>query len=92
MSKQTTYKFLEPVSVGGRTYGEVTLRRAKGRDMLAISKAAKDDEIEAGFLAISLLTEVPRDVIDEMDADDVSALTEIIGDFLPKPKAETPTQ
>lgn len=57
MQQSSTYRLFFPVSHDGRNHGEVTLRRAKGRDMLAISKAARENRIEAGFLAISLLAQ-----------------------------------
>jgi hypothetical protein len=82
-----------PVAHDGVTYREVTLRRARGRDLLAITKASKEDDIEAGFVAIALLADVPRELVDEMDADDVAALTEAVTAFLPqRAPSEAPPQ
>jgi hypothetical protein len=85
-------KLKYPVEFEGVAYREVTMRRAKGRDLLAITKASKDDEIEGGFVAIALLASVPREVVDEMDADDVAMLTEVVSGFLPKRPDEAPPQ
>jgi len=90
MSRTQIYTLVEPVGFEGRQYHEVVLRRAKGRDVLAITKASRQDEAEAGFLAIALLADVPRGLIDEMDAEDIAALTQMLPDFLPKPRGSTP--
>lgn len=67
-------------SKDGRMIGELTFRRLKARDMRRLATAPNDEE--RGLIMLSCATELPMDVIDDMDIDDVTAATEALSDFL----------
>lgn len=84
-----TFKLKVPLArKEGDTISSVTMRRMKVKDMRAIEKARiASNEVDAGAVALAALTDLPIEVIDEMDIEDFTVLSERMVDFLPKPKA-----
>ena len=71
-----------PVVLGGVTYSELIMRRAKGRDIkLARQQANGDAELADGYL-LANLCDVSPDVLDEMDVADLKAAYEVMRGFL----------
>lgn len=66
----------------GQTITELTFRRLKAKDMRRLGAAPNDEE--RGLIMISCAADLPMEVIDEMDVDDVVAATEALSDFLPQ--------
>lgn len=66
---------------------EVSLRRAKGKDLKAADKAASD--LDSTFVLIDLLSQMPDGsgvfpgFADELDAEDIEALGERVAALLP---------
>ncbi len=76
----STYKLQSPVTVADVMYTELPLRRAKAKD-LAASDLVKG-EARKGFAVLASLTGVPLAVIEELDIDDFTALSEAAAPFL----------
>ena len=69
----------------GKPITDLTFRRLKAKDMRRMALAANNEE--RGLVMLSCATDLPMDVIDEIDIDDVTNATEALADFL----AETPS-
>lgn len=70
---------LYPVTVAGREYKELTMRRAKVKDRRVASRQATEDAKEISLIAN--LCDVPPDVIDELDAADFAKVQEVLKGF-----------
>lgn len=64
----------------GRMIGELTFRRLKARDMRRLATAPNEEE--RGLIMLSCASELPMEIIDDLDIDDVTAATEALTDFL----------
>ena len=75
-----------PFTVDSVKYDELTPRRLKGADMLTLEKmqGLGNSEAQTTLSMIALLCDVPENVPEQMDAEDIYALGEIIGNFIPK--------
>jgi hypothetical protein len=80
-----TFPLAFPFEFDGKEISEVTMRRAKGRDLERMEAAGKD--FAAGMVTLSCLTDLPVDAIREMDSEDIAMLSEQVPDFLAKPRA-----
>jgi hypothetical protein len=80
-----TFPLAFPFDFEGKVISEVTMRRAKGRDLERMETAGK--EFAAVLVTLSCLTDLPLDAIREMDSEDISALGERVPDFLAQPPA-----
>lgn len=69
-----------PVSFQGKTYTEINLRRLKGRDFSRLQKLQDDEDL--GLL--SIISDAPAEVLNELDADDFVTVSEAARDFLPR--------
>lgn len=68
---------------------EITLRRPKARDLLAMTKAqAADGDIGAMIAFIASVAGVPASVVDDMDAEDFMMVSGAAQSFLPAAAAE----
>lgn len=71
----------------GSTVTEVTLRRPKGKELRKVDKLSeKDGALSASYQMIAWLSGLDFGDVDEMDGEDVVALSELVTNFLPKPK------
>lgn len=73
-----------PVEVDGKTISEINLRRAKAKDLRALEAAKDGAGIEETFLMLSVLSDQPVAVIEELDVEDFTPLAEALADFFPK--------
>jgi hypothetical protein len=64
---------------------EVTMRRPKARDLRVLDRYP--GKIAQALALIQTLSGLNQAQVDELDAEDVTGLSEIVGDFLP----DTPT-
>lgn len=77
------YVLKYPFTFDGKKIDKISIRRPKGRDAVAMAKAA-DDPNSNPFMGHALLTGLDENVFDEMDLEDVNAIGNIVQDFLPK--------
>jgi hypothetical protein len=77
----TKIKLTNPVKVDGREIIEISLRRPKVRDRLAVERSnASDAEKEVQLIAN--LAELPIEVIEDIDLADYAKLQRALTDFL----------
>lgn len=69
-----------PIEHDGKRYETVTLRRLKGRDFSQLQRLGDDEDM--GLL--SLISDVPAEVLGELDGDDFMILAEEAKGFLPQ--------
>jgi hypothetical protein len=86
MSKPKTVRLSQPIAWEGKTVTEVHVRRPKVKDLRAMERdnGPTASQIDQGVAMAALLTELPVEIIDEMDAADFAALSEVIAGFLPQ--------
>lgn len=88
LSTSTEFVLQHPVSIGPATYTVLTCRRPKVKDIAAMDVASKDTENSAeltgAIVLISLLAGIPISVVDELDVEDFTKLSEHVLSFLPK--------
>jgi hypothetical protein len=79
-------KFSRPLKIGDRTVAEVTIRRPKVKDLRAMEKAREQgsSEMDQGIAMAATLCDLPLEAMDEMDAADFAAISEVITRFLPQ--------
>jgi len=85
MSKSKTVRLSQPIVWDGKTVTEVQVRRPKVKDLRAMERDTTNttSQIDQGVAMAALLTELPVEIIDEMDAVDFAAVSEVIAGFLP---------
>lgn len=78
-----------PVEIEGRTIAEVSIRRPKVKDLRTLDQAHGRDagDIGQGIFMASLLTGLPIEAMDELEAADFEAISEVIAGLLPQAKA-----
>ncbi len=86
MSKPKTVRLSHPIICDGKSVTEVHVRRPKVKDLRAMERdnSATATQIDQGVGMAAVLTELPVAVIDEMDAVDFAAVSEVIAGFLPQ--------
>ena len=86
MSKPRTVRLSQPIVWEGKTVTEVQVRRPKVKDLRAMERDGTNpaSQIDQGVAMAALLTELPIAMIDEMDAVDFAAVSEVIAGFLPQ--------
>lgn len=86
MSKPKTVRLTQPIDSDGKTVTEVQVRRPKVKDLRAMERdnSATASQIDQGVAMAAILTELPIEIIDEMDAVDFAAVSEMIAGFLPQ--------
>jgi hypothetical protein len=89
MTDTTGVKLVRPLNVEGQMITDVTIRRPKVRDLRALEKAREPGftELDQGIAMAAALCDLPLAVMDEMDAGDFAAISEVLGGFLPKAPA-----
>ena len=85
MNNVKTVCLSQPIASNGKTVTEVRVRRPKVKDLRAMERDAENtpNQIDQGVAMAALLTELPVEIIDEMDAVDFAAVSEVIAGFLP---------
>jgi hypothetical protein len=89
MTDSSLVKLVRPIRVEERMISEVTIRRPKVRDLRALEKMRQPEgtELDQGIAMAAALCDLPLSAMDEMDAADFAAVSEVLGGFLPKPPA-----
>jgi hypothetical protein len=89
MTDTARVKLFRPFKVEERMISEVTIRRPKVRDLRALEKMREpgSTELGQGIAMAAALCDLPLEAMDEMDAADFAAVSEVLGGFLPKAPA-----
>jgi hypothetical protein len=89
MTDTASMKLVRPIRVEERMITEVTIRRPKVRDLRAMEKMREPEgtELDQGIAMAAALCDLPLEAMDEMDAADFAAISEVLGSFLPKAPA-----
>ena len=77
----TTIKLKHPITADGREVAELTLRRAKARDLERLDKVS--GPIAKSVTLIADLAEITPDQVRELDAEDFVAIEAEVSGFLP---------
>ena len=82
----TIIKLTQSIKIDGKEISEITLRRPKVRDRLAVDRLAVDrsnlSDAEKEVQLIANLSDVPREAIEELDLADYSKIQKVLSDFL----------
>ena len=86
MTDTARVKLARPIRAEERMITEVVIRRPKVRDLRAMEKMRQPGgtELDQGIAMAAALCDLPREAMDEMDAADFAAVSEVLGSFLPK--------
>lgn len=86
MTDTTRVTLAFPFQLEDRMITEVAIRRPKVRDLRALEKAREpgSTELDQGIAMAAALCDLPLAAMDEMDASDFAAISEVLGGFLPK--------
>ena len=89
MTDTARVKLVRPFKVEERMITEVTIRRPKVRDLRAMEKMREpgSTELDQSIAMTATLCDLPPEAMDEMDAADFAAISEVLGGFLPKAPA-----
>ena len=89
MNDTARVKLVRPIKVEERRITEVVIRRPKVRDLRAMEKMREPGgtELDQGIAMAAALCDLPLEAMDEMDAADFAAVSEVLGGFLPKAPA-----
>jgi hypothetical protein len=86
MNDSARVKLVRPIRVEEHMITEVAIRRPKVRDLRAMEKLREpgSTELDQGIAMAAALCDLPIEAMDEMDAADFAAISEVLGGFLPK--------
>jgi hypothetical protein len=84
-----TFALSDPIEHDGRLITEVQISKPKVKDLKRMNAALDGvtDQLDQGIVLAATLTGLPVEVIEELDADDFTAISEVIADFFPQAKA-----
>ncbi|MFA8387551.1 MAG: phage tail assembly protein [Pelagibaca sp.] len=87
--KHKTLQLLFPITIVDREVSEVTITRPKVKDLKAMDAALDGikDKLDQGIVMAATLTGLPPEVIEELDAEDFTKLSEEVASFFPQAKA-----
>ncbi len=74
-------KLNEPIKIDGVSILELTLRRPKVRDRLAVERLGTNDA-EKEVALIANLADIPKDAVEELDLADYAKIQEALQGFL----------
>jgi hypothetical protein len=81
-----TVTLSEPIQFEGREIAEVHITKPKVKDLKRMNAALDGitDPLEQGIVMAASLTGLPVEVIEDLDADDFTTISEVIADFFPQ--------
>ena len=77
----TTITLTEKITVDNKDIQEITLRRPKVRDRLAVERMGQSDA-EKEVALIANLADLPKEILEELDLADYNKIQEVLQDFL----------
>ena len=89
MSAPITIELAVPMTVDGNVITKLSLRRPKVRDLRALEDATegKSSQLDQGATLVALLSGLPEEVVEDMDAADFARASEVIGGFFGEGRA-----
>lgn len=88
-SNTTPVALAIPVEWQGQKIAEVAVRRPKVKDLRVIDAASRDkSQLDQGAAMIAQLTGLHPDAVDELDAQDFTAISEVIAGFFPQGRGQ----
>jgi hypothetical protein len=86
MTDTASVKLARPIRVEERVVTEVVIRRPKVRDLRAMEKMREpgSTELDQGIAMAAALCDLPLEAVNDMDAADFAAISEVLCGFLPK--------
>lgn len=84
VTKTKRHPLVEPITVEGREVAEAILRRIKGKDIRDMER--ETDNIDKTAFIICRLAGWPPEAFDQLDAEDIEALSGIIEGFMGRRK------
>jgi hypothetical protein len=89
MTDTARVKLIRPIRIEEQLITEVAIRRPKVRDLRNLEKLREpgSTELDQGIAMAAALCDLPLQAMDEMDAADFAAISEVLGGFLPKAPA-----
>lgn len=86
MTDTARVKLVRPVRVDERMITEVVIRRPKVRDLKVMEKLREPSstELDQGIAMAATLCDLPLEAMDDMDAADFAAISEVLAGFLPR--------
>jgi len=84
----TTITLTEKITVDNKDIQEITLRRPKVRDRLAVERMGLSDA-EKEVALIANLADLPKETIEELDLADYNKIQEVLQDFLLASESKT---
>lgn len=90
MTAPITIELAVPVTVDGSVITELTIRRPKVRDLRALEEATegRSSQLDQGAVLVALLSGIPEEVVEDMDAADFARASEVIGGFFGEVRAQ----
>jgi hypothetical protein len=87
--RHKTLQLLFPITIVDREVSEVTITRPKVKDLKAMEAALDGikDKLDQGIVMVSVLTGLPPEAVEELDAEDFTRLSEEVAGFFPQAKA-----
>ncbi|UJQ20359.1 phage tail assembly protein [Wolbachia endosymbiont of Delia radicum] len=79
-------KLTEPIKIDGILVSELTLRRPKVRDRLAVERMGNSDA-EKEVALIANLASISREAVEEFDLADYNKIQEVLQGFLSQQKS-----
>lgn len=91
-AQQKTVSLSVPVTFEGREITEIRITKPKVKDLKRMNAALDGitDRLDQGIVMAAALTGYPVEMIEDLDTDDFTALSEVIADFFPKGTASPP--
>jgi len=80
MSQTVTIPLTEPITKDGRPLDAITIRRPKSGDLRRMDRV-KGGDLDKTLFLIGTLAELTPAEVDEIDAADLTAISEVIEDF-----------
>jgi hypothetical protein len=74
-------KLTETIKIDGVVISELTLRRPKVRDRLAVERLGNSDA-EKEVALIANLADIPKDAVEDLDLADYAKIQEVLQGFL----------
>jgi hypothetical protein len=86
--KTKTVSLSVPVTFEGRDIAEIRIAKPKVKDLKRMNAALEGitDRLDQGIVMAAALTGYPVEMIEELDTDDFTAISEVIADFFPQAK------
>ncbi|WP_127076138.1 phage tail assembly protein [Rhodomicrobium lacus] len=85
MADNLRFTLQYPLKVSGKGVSIIDLRRPKVRDIAAVEKVrAAEGDLAASIALTAAVTNLPVELVEEIDAADFASLSQVIAGFMPR--------